>query len=40
MGVQVAGPRYNQKRYFDKEAHLLLKSFGVIKREVTYSDYK
>jgi hypothetical protein len=40
VGVQVTGPRYNQKMYFDKETHLLLKSFGVNLREVTYSDYK
>jgi RNA polymerase sigma factor (sigma-70 family) len=40
VGVQVTGPRYNQKMYFDKETHLLLKGFGVINREVTYSDYK
>lgn len=40
VGVQVTGPLYNQKMYFDKETHLLLKSFGVNLREVTYSDYK
>src|SRR4029077_2553390 len=40
VGVQVTGPRYNQKMYFDKETHLLLKSFGVNLREVTYSNYK
>ena len=40
VGVQVTGPRYNQKMYFDKETHLLLKSFGVNLREVTYSGYK
>jgi hypothetical protein len=40
VGVQVTGPRYNQKMYFDKETHLLLKGFGVTKSEVTYSDYK
>ena len=33
-------PHYNHKMYFDKETHLLLKSFGVNLREVTYSDFK
>jgi RNA polymerase sigma factor (sigma-70 family) len=40
VGVQVAGPHYNHKMYFDKETHLLLKSFGVNLREVTYGDYE
>jgi hypothetical protein len=41
VGVQVTGPHYNQKMYFDKETHLLLKGVGSdILREVTYSDYK
>ncbi|HYT89646.1 MAG TPA: hypothetical protein VEL76_13145 [Gemmataceae bacterium] len=40
VGVQVTGPRYHQKMYFDKETPLLLKSFGVTKSEVAYSDYK
>ena len=40
VGVQVTGPHYDHKMYFDKETHLLLKSFGVNLREATYSDYK
>jgi hypothetical protein len=41
VGVQVTGPHYNQKMYFDKETYLLLKGVGSdILREVTYSDYK
>jgi hypothetical protein len=41
VGVQVAGPQCNQKMYFDKETHLLLKGVGSdILREVTFSDYK
>jgi hypothetical protein len=40
VGVRVTGPHYNHKMYFDKETHLVLKSFGVNLREVTYSDYK
>ena len=41
VGVQVTGPHYNHKMYFDKETHLLLKGVGSgILREVTYSDYK
>jgi hypothetical protein len=40
VGVQVTGPHFNHKMYFDKETHLLLKSFGVNLRETTYSDYK
>jgi len=35
VGVQVTGPQFNRKMYFDKETHLLLKSGAV-----TYSDYK
>lgn len=38
--VQVTGPHYDHKMYFDKETHLLLQGFSVIMREVTYSDYK
>ncbi|HSQ54904.1 MAG TPA: hypothetical protein VLM40_04090, partial [Gemmata sp.] len=40
VGVQVKGPQYDHKMYFDKETHLLLKSFGVNLRETTYGDYK
>ena len=40
VGVQVTGPHFNHKMYFDKETHLLLKGFGVNLREVTYGDYK
>ncbi|MCI0639292.1 MAG: hypothetical protein L0Y72_30075 [Gemmataceae bacterium] len=41
VGVQVTGPRCNQKMYFDKDTHLLLKGVGSdILREVTFSDYK
>lgn len=41
VGVQVTGPHYNHKMYFDKETHLLLKGVGSgILREVTFSDYK
>jgi RNA polymerase sigma factor (sigma-70 family) len=41
VAVQVTGPHYNHKVYFDKEAHLLLKGVGSgILGEVTYSDYK
>lgn len=40
VGVEVTGPHYNHKMYFDKETHLLLKSFGDQLREVTFTDYK
>ena len=40
VAVRVAGPHYDHKMYFDKETHLLLKSFGVNLRESTYGDYK
>ena len=41
VGVQVTGPHYDHKMYFDKETHLLLKGVGSdILREVTFSDYK
>lgn len=41
VGVQVTGPHYKSKMYFDKDTHLLLKGIGSdILREVTYSDYK
>jgi RNA polymerase sigma factor (sigma-70 family) len=41
VGVQITGPRFTWKMYFDKETHLLLKGFGSdINREVTFSDYK
>jgi RNA polymerase sigma factor (sigma-70 family) len=40
VGVQVTGPRYNHKMYFDQETHLVLKCFGVNLREGAYSDYK
>jgi hypothetical protein len=40
VGVEVTGPWFKAKMYFDKETHLLLKSFGVNLREVVYSDYK
>jgi RNA polymerase sigma factor (sigma-70 family) len=35
VGVEVTGPQFHRKMYFDKETHLLLKSGAV-----TYSDYK
>ena len=41
VGVQVTGPHYTRKMYFDKETHLLLKAVGSdILREVTFGDYK
>jgi hypothetical protein len=40
VGVQVPGPRFDHKMYFDKETHLLLKGFGATRSEVTFSDYK
>jgi RNA polymerase sigma factor (sigma-70 family) len=41
VGVQVTGPHYNHKMYFDKQTHLLLKGVGSdILGEVTFSDYK
>jgi uncharacterized protein (TIGR03067 family) len=41
VGVQVIGPQYNHKVYFDKETHLLVKGIASdIVREVTFSDYK
>ena len=41
VGVQVTGPHYDHKLYFDKETHLLLQGIGSdILREVTFSDYK
>jgi RNA polymerase sigma factor (sigma-70 family) len=35
VGVEVKGPQFNRKMYFDKESHLLQRSGAV-----TYSDYK
>jgi RNA polymerase sigma factor (sigma-70 family) len=35
VGVEVIGPQFHRKLYFDKETHLLLRS-----GPVTYSDYK
>ena len=41
VGVEVTGPQFKGKMYFDRESHLLLKgTSSSIVREVTFSDYK
>ena len=44
VGVEVAGPQFKDRMYFDKETHLLVKSpaawYLAGQGAVTYSDYK
>ncbi len=40
VGVEITGPHFRGKMYFDRETHLVLKSRGVSFREGTCSDYK
>jgi len=41
VGVEVAGPQFNAKLYFDKETHLLAKQEGgTYYSPIYFSDYK
>jgi RNA polymerase sigma factor (sigma-70 family) len=40
IGVEVTGPQFQGKMYFDKQTHLLVKGRGVSYREDIYSDHK